>query len=267
MLLNILIPIVWDAYHKALETNSADILFWEIRLELAIQALLISMSNSNKDSWMNSQWSCLAEKFKSKHEVENALTCSMLLLSRFISALLMLVWVILGLLTAGILWPPQVREDVWNQLKSVRAFFSLRMRMPSLWSFLTKIYEDKSNDKCFDTRASRRILLLLCRLIFPLIIHFWLTLGLITLGLLGPPLNTESFYSIAEIWNGGTSEIAATDENIQELDKMIKKLGEMRGEREKAQLGDNKKEMIIKINELIGGASALLAVVCRQNAR
>jgi hypothetical protein len=46
---------------------------------------------------------------------------------------------------------------------------------------------------------------------------------------------------------------------------MIKKLDEIRGGRETAELGDNKEEMIIKINELIGGASALHAVVCSQD--
>lgn len=273
MLLNVLIPIVWDAYNNVKNTKSANILFWEIRLELAIQAML----NSDQDNWLGSKWTSLTKKFEDKtadspgeyfktgvfHWFLWPLCRSILYLE------IMVIWLLVGLFTAGALWPPQVRENIWKKWISARVFFSSRMSMPSHWSFLTKIYEDKSYDAFFNTRASRWILLPLCRLIFPLIIPIWLTLGLITFGLLWPPLNTGSF-SIAEIWAWRSSKLSkynasATNQNIQELEQMIKKLDEIRGERETAELGDNKKEMIIKINELIGRASALHAVVCSQD--
>mmetsp|Transcript_17777 Transcript_17777/g.25312 ORF Transcript_17777/g.25312 Transcript_17777/m.25312 type:complete len:139 (-) Transcript_17777:686-1102(-) len=124
MLLNIFVPIVWDAYTNIQNKKSTNVLFWEIRLEFAIQAMLIS----SQDIKMASLWCCVAEIFEDKTQDQYFGTCvkrSILLpFFRIKVALIMVLWLTIGLFAAGTLWPPQVKENVWAKWKSARAYLS-----------------------------------------------------------------------------------------------------------------------------------------------
>jgi len=86
------------------------------------------------------------------------------------------IWFLLGLVTAGLLWPPQVRKWACKH-RSFEAEFE------SAWVNVTKIYEDQIPKR----GGSKFRLYLVPRVLGALVIPLWLLLGFVTAGLLWPP--------------------------------------------------------------------------------
>ena len=284
MLLNILIAIVWTAYSNVQNVKLAKIVFWEIRLGFATQVIFFSGQKlweylvNRYDSTLDPQVDRKKKK-KEKFQCERRLEVYYkLLFFRIISSIFIVIWLLLGAVTAGLLWPPQVREWLWYKIgfllpDQVGEWFcdtgwlwntsTGENMQTSPWSYLTKIYEDKSKDKYFASGVFRWVLLPLCRLIYPVMAVTWVLIGFITAGILLPPQVRKWFWGESPR-EASKETVSATEQSIQDMDKIITNLNEII-DRDMADIEENRRVLIRKINEMIGRATTLLDVVCNGN--
>jgi len=225
MLLNVLIPIVWEAYNNIQNAQSANILFWEIKLEFATHVIMISnwiICGNPVRTQFEKWWSSLTNIFEDKTKEDNYFRprsiyswsrsiyrwsdvqrfCFLFLLTfcRFMHLEIAIIWVLIGFISCGTLWPPQIREWFWSS-------------------------SERSRDSASVTGGATALL------------------------------------AVVRSSETSRDSASATDQNIQGLEKMIAKLNEIMNESNPTESVENKRKMIIKINQMIGVAKALLDVV------
>jgi hypothetical protein len=131
LLANVLIAIVTDSY-KVVQDQRAAIVFWTNRLDFIAEMDAIAngpwknrlkgllgcgrrqdSSSSQPESVFGKEfWKQLMELFED--DVEEGSTCDFMAYTalRLLALIVIPLWIVLGLFTAGWLWPPQVREGI-----------------------------------------------------------------------------------------------------------------------------------------------------------
>jgi hypothetical protein len=134
VLLNVLIAVVVDSY-GAVKNEDSEEAFWSSRLQYVTEVEAISNWFKNRfsfefcasfasmieiiDNKKTKAWESLINVNEDKRETEKAKSDEFIsksvsyLLSRFLVNFYIVVWVVLGALSAGLLWPPQIREWLW----------------------------------------------------------------------------------------------------------------------------------------------------------
>lgn len=132
ILLNILIAIVVDTYGSVKEEDAEEV-FWKSRLEFVTEVVVIlkCCKTANTDSEQTANdfgqllWASMAKVFKDKRNElydrkkgrEFSSSCPQWITLRLFVFILLLMWVMLGAATFGLLWPSQVREWLWSSTK------------------------------------------------------------------------------------------------------------------------------------------------------
>ena len=125
MILNVLIPIVWDAYSSVKNAESANTLFWEIRLEFVTEVMVVSsftnnficnceMTNGSLETYLEAAWSKIAKVYEDPSTAHWYIEIKCFIIRVEVFLFVILEWFLLGLVTAGLLWPPQIRKWVWH---------------------------------------------------------------------------------------------------------------------------------------------------------
>jgi hypothetical protein len=134
-LLNLLIAVVVDSY-DAVKNEDSEEVFWSSRLEYVMEVEV--MSNWFKNHFQNDffshlasmskgfeikcsyAWESLIKVYEDKRsfnekakDYEFGSECKRFIMPRLINILYIWVWLILGAVTAGLLWPPQIRKWLW----------------------------------------------------------------------------------------------------------------------------------------------------------
>jgi hypothetical protein len=120
-------------------------------------------------------------------------------------------WFTAGLITFGLLWPPQVRDWISESLDRI---FS------SLWVSIIRVFEDKRilNRKGVP-HGSKAVYYLVPRALCALLIIIWLTAGALIFGIIWPPQVREMY------WNYGCPKKSLNDEELwKESIKDIKRI-------------------------------------------
>lgn len=135
VLLNLLIAVVVDSY-EAVKNDDSEEVFWSSRLEYVMEVEVMSnwfrinyrsksfdrMASMSKSLELkcSDAWESLLRVYEDKRTyVEKAKDnefgseCKRFIMLRVIHIIYIGIWLILGVVTAGLLWPPQIREWLW----------------------------------------------------------------------------------------------------------------------------------------------------------
>jgi hypothetical protein len=218
VLLNVLIAVVVDAYSN-IRNKSSEEVFWSSRLEFATEVVLtcnlISQLQSVK---FENAWTSISNFYKDTRTENEKATANKFgskfidyIFLRFIFCPIVALWFTAGLITFGLLWPPQVRDWISESLDRI---FS------SLWVSIIRVFEDKRilNRKGVP-HGSKAVYYLVPRALCALLIIIWLTAGALIFGIIWPPQVREMY------WNYGCPKKSLNDEELwKESIKDIKRI-------------------------------------------
>lgn len=135
MLLNLLIAVVVDSYN-AVKNDDSEEVFWSSRLEYVMEIEVMSnwfrvnyrsnsfdrMASMSKSFEMKCSyaWESLIKVYEDKRtsvekarDYEFGSECKRFIIPRVANIIYIGIWLIIGVVTAGLLWPPQIREWLW----------------------------------------------------------------------------------------------------------------------------------------------------------
>jgi hypothetical protein len=135
VLLNLLIAVVVDSY-EAVKNDDSEEVFWSSRLEYVMEVEVMSnwfrvnyrsesfdrMASMSKSFELkcSDAWESLVKVYEDKRtyaekakDNEFGSECKRFIMPRVVHIIYIGIWLILGVITAGLLWPPQIREWLW----------------------------------------------------------------------------------------------------------------------------------------------------------
>jgi len=176
LLATVLIAIVTDSY-GVIKNERAQVVFWNNRLDFVAEIDLISAwfkkatgcssqsergDYKSKNTYAESTWQHLVELFDEQDQSIFSLAFCRFSLLRLVAGLVIPTWLIIGVGTAGVLWPPQVREYVVVQKiskrNSVETLTEQRVhQMNELKKEITKLQGEIKSEVSADRKEVKRM--------------------------------------------------------------------------------------------------------------
>lgn len=133
--MNLLIAVVVDSYN-AVKNDDSEEVFWSSRLEFVMEIEVMSnwfrvnyrsnsfdrMASMSKSFEMKCSyaWESLIKVYEDKRttvekarDYEFGSECKRFIIPRVVHIIYIGIWLVVGVVTAGLLWPPQIREWLW----------------------------------------------------------------------------------------------------------------------------------------------------------
>jgi hypothetical protein len=194
VLLNVLIAVVVDAYSNVKNKSSEEV-FWSSRFEFATEVVLTyNLIAQLQSAKFANAWTSISNFYKDKRTENEKATAEKdgskfihFFFMRLIFCPIVALWFTSGLITFGLLWPPQVRDWISESLDRI---FS------SLWVSIISAFEDKRtlNSKGVPY-GSKAVYYLIPRALCALLTIIWLTVGALIFGIIWPPQVREMYWN------------------------------------------------------------------------